>query len=98
FRDYPSLIEKKKLYYWRIFIPLSIIFSKKIGTVSRFSLNRIMHYYPKSSDKLFVTVEGIRKALINLDNNSYFKKNYLLSVMSFAPHKSIETLLNALVI
>lgn len=100
YKRMPDLFEKSKLYYWNLFIPLTIWKSELVGTVSHFSLSEIAHFYPKSKDKLFVTAEGVKQDICDeydkhiKDNTD--KNDFILSVATFGEHKNLKRLIEAM--
>jgi len=100
YKRMPDLFEKSKLYYWNLFIPLTIWKSELIGTVSHFSLSEIAHFYPKSKDKLFVTAEGVKQDIRDVCDkhikDDIDKSNFILSVATFGEHKNLKRLIEAM--
>lgn len=100
YKRMPELFEKSKLYYWNLFIPLTIWKSKLIGTVSHFSLSEIAYFYPNSKDKLFVTAEGVKQDICDECDKRIIdtadKGNFILSVATFGEHKNLKRLIEAM--
>jgi len=95
---YPEVFEPSKLLFWKLMIPASIRHSKAVVTVSKFSAQEIINFYPEAAGKIFTTVEGVRPSL--LKNNSseglidkYIGEKYLLCVATFGRHKNLHLLL-----
>lgn len=100
YKRMPDLFEKSKLYYWNLFIPLTIWKSELIGTVSHFSLSEIAHFYPKSKNKLFVTAEGVKQDICDVcdkhTKDKIVKTDFILSVATFGEHKNLKRLIEAM--
>ena len=72
--------------------------SKKIFTVSNFTIDRCKYYFPKYVNKLILNYPGLSKNIIeyskthnNLDN----KDNTIIYVGNVKPHKGLDILLEA---
>lgn len=95
----PQMFEKSKLLYWRLFIPLTLKVSSRVGAVSEFSRSEIIRFFPKVKPKTFVTVEGVRKSLENSNGGtSKGRENFILSVLSFGKHKNLSALIDAFIL
>ncbi len=100
-KRYPDLIERPKRFYWNIMLPTSIRHSASVVTVSQFSKQEILNFYPFAQHKIFVTVEGINPTIAQFKKNhrnitSDLSSPYLLCVSSFGQHKNLTILLEAL--
>lgn len=103
YKRLPHMIEKAKLLYWQIMIPVSIKKSQCVMTVSHSSAKDISFYFPSSKEKLFVTVEGVSRDLLCWQSvaSSVAKaefnlpESYILSSATFGKHKNILTLVKA---
>lgn len=69
--------------------------SKHIFCVSRFTLERCYHYYPKYKSKFSLNYSAVSKAILNFSTESIKKENKIVFVGNVKPHKGIMTLLNA---
>lgn len=94
----PQMFEKSKLLYWRLFIPITLKFSYRVGTVSEFSRSELIRFFPKIKDKTFVTVEGVRASLSENSNSNNRRENFILSVLSFGKHKNLSKLIDAFIL
>lgn len=68
--------------------------STKQFTVSKFSKNRIIHYFPKFENKIIYAYQGVASQF----NNYVFdgkKENYIVYVGNIKKHKGLKTLLQA---
>lgn len=99
YRRYPEALERPKLLYWQAMIPASIRRSVCVATVSQFSAEEIVTFYPSAKDKLFVTTEGIRPSLARLQSTEATRglgpQSFLLCVAAFGKHKNMYMLLRA---
>ncbi|MDH5647869.1 MAG: glycosyltransferase family 4 protein [Candidatus Heimdallarchaeota archaeon] len=98
YRKYPRTLEKKKLIYWRAFIPLTILVSRSIITVSEFSKKEIVSAFPLALKKTYVCVEGVKPSMV-LAQGKFSKRiineKYVLCVATFGKHKNIINLVDA---
>ncbi len=71
--------------------------SKKIFSVSKFSISRAIHYFPKYKDKLILTYNGLSKSIIEYasKNNNIKKENNIIFIGNVKPYKGIDILLDA---
>jgi len=93
----------KKRLYLRV-IASGIKRAKNIITISEFTKNEIIHFYPRAKNKIVVIYEGLTDTRPFLtpksdDNNALVRYNivkpYLLYVGNVYPHKNLEKLLDA---
>ncbi|MBI9070766.1 MAG: glycosyltransferase family 4 protein [Melioribacteraceae bacterium] len=100
YKRMPELFEKSKLIYWNLFIPLTIWRSKLIGTISNFSKNELIEFFPKVKKKVFITSEGIKpeiQTVVRSLKKTEFKNiNFILSVATFGKHKNLITLIKSM--
>jgi glycosyltransferase involved in cell wall biosynthesis len=78
-------------------IPLNIIFSEKIITVSNFSKKTILKHFPQTKNKLIVIKNAVDDKLLKKINNSNkppIRGKFILSVGAFYPHKKVPYLLD----
>lgn len=101
---YPNFFSKIKLWYWKLFIPLSVKYSDVILTVSQSSTDDILNNFNISPNKVFYTHLASRMSKIRSNGKSEIldifhkykiEKKYLLSVASLLPHKNIDNLTKA---
>jgi glycosyltransferase involved in cell wall biosynthesis len=71
--------------------------SKKIFCVSKFTINRAIHYFPKYKDKLILSYNGLSKEIIKYakENEPKEKENNIIYIGNVKPHKGINILLDA---
>lgn len=71
--------------------------SKKIFCVSKFTINRATHYFPKYRDKLILSYNGLSKEIIKYakENEPKEKENNIIYIGNVKPHKGINILLDA---
>lgn len=92
---------KKQLYLW--VIGSAIHRAQKIITVSEFTKQEILHFYPVSASKISVIYEGLTKLEKTGENLAdkeallryNITKPYLLYVGNAYPHKNLDFLLRA---
>lgn len=65
-----------------------------ILTVSKFSLDRIVHYYPNVKNKISYYYQGIGANFINF-NKTVEKQDYVVYVGNIKKHKGLKTLIEA---
>ena len=86
---------------YRIVISHAVKSSKKIITVSEFTKKDIVEFFKINGDKIFVTYEGVSRALVGDNENSdvlsklNIKKDFLLYVGNAYPHKNLEFLISS---
>lgn len=89
----------KNLLY-RIIISHAVKKSKAIIAVSEFTKKDIVEFFKINSKKVFVTYEGVSRALVTNNDNSNIldtlniKKDFLLYVGNAYPHKNLEFLVS----
>ena len=79
-------------------IPASISACQAVITVSEFSANEIIHFFPSQKRKIFITVEGIKPTLLKPYEKNHSQlpyKHYFLCVSTFGKHKNLHTLVKA---
>lgn len=69
--------------------------SKHIFCVSKFTMERCYHYYPKEKDKFSVTYNGLSKGILNYKETDTGKENQIIFVGNVKKHKGITRLLKA---
>lgn len=69
--------------------------SNKVLTVSKFSYDRILYYFPKAKNKLLYAYQGINKNIKKYDLSNVVKRNYMIFVGNIKKHKGLKTLLEA---
>lgn len=95
FLDIPITTSIKRLIYYA-YLKMSISRSDMIFTVSHFSKDRILYHFPKASNKIVVTYNGIANYVLNAKQvKPYFDFQYFLYVGNIKPHKDLRTLLEA---
>lgn len=67
--------------------------SIKVYTVSKFSKNRIEHYFPKYKDKINYQYQGVSNIFKNQEKGN--KKDYILYIGNIKKHKGLMTLIKA---
>ena len=72
--------------------------SKGIFTVSNFTKERIMHYYPKCKANIILVYNGLSNSIIEYKKNNpkVTKEDYILFVGNIKKQKGIKTLLEAI--
>lgn len=86
---------------YRIIISHAVKYSKAIIAVSEFTKKDIIDFFRISDKKVFVTYEGVSRALaINNENsnvleNLNIKKDFLFYVGNAYPHKNLEFLISS---
>lgn len=72
--------------------------SKGIFTVSNFTKDRIMHYYPKCKAEITLVYNGLSNSIIEYkkNNKKAEKEDYILFVGNIKKQKGIKTLLEAI--
>ena len=68
--------------------------SKTVFTVSKFSKNRICHYFKKAASKIVYSYQGVANSFKEY-NEKFEKKNYILYVGNIKKHKGLKILLKA---
>lgn len=71
----------------------------KIFTVSNFTKERILHYYPKLKKEIIVCYNGLSKSIINFKEKQskvLNKENYIVYVGNIKKHKGLKTLVEAM--
>ncbi len=79
----------RKYYYKR-----AINLSKKVFTVSQFSKERILHYFPTKKE-ICIAYNGISNSLINYPKGDINKQDYYIFVGNIKKHKGLHTLIKA---
>ncbi len=81
----------------KFLIKRSLKKSRKVFTVSSFSLSRICFYFPKYKNKLVVVPNGIKKEFYELKETIKGSKDFnkLLYVGNLKPHKGLDILASA---
>lgn len=69
--------------------------SEKIFTVSQFSKNRILHFFPHCKKEIKVIYNGVSRSFIDFDASSCVKSDYFVYVGNIKKHKGLKTLLSA---
>ncbi|MDW2056807.1 glycosyltransferase family 1 protein [Vibrio sp. 506] len=69
----------------------------RIITVSNFSKNELLNYYPSSKDKISVVYNKVPSFNSVTDNNQDTKSKFILLVSSLDPRKNIKSFINAFV-
>lgn len=69
--------------------------SKHIFCVSKFTMERCYHYYPKEKGKFSLTYNGLSKGILNYKVDNVEKKNQIIFVGNVKKHKGITRLLKA---
>jgi glycosyltransferase involved in cell wall biosynthesis len=104
YRFYPQYFGKSRLWYWRYFIPRSARKAAMITTLSEYSKKSIIDLLHISSDKVAVTYPASKYFdRVQVDNqykqqilDKYgIKKEFILSVASFLPHKNLGHLIES---
>lgn len=98
FLDYPELAGTMGTYIRKSWMNWAIKKSHTILTVSNFSKERIISFFPKTASKLIVCGNGVKESLKNEHNSSYIKRNdtpYFLYLGNVKPHKGLDILLRA---
>lgn len=96
FLDKPQIVSRVKKYISYIYLLQAFYRSKIVFTVSKFSYNRISHYFQNIS-KLRVTYNGIANSFFYSSGSlsPYFGFSYFLFVGNIKPHKGLKYLLEA---
>lgn len=71
----------------------------KIFTVSNFTKERILHYYPKLKKEVVVCYNGLSKSIIDFKENHtkvLNKEKYIVYVGNIKKHKGLKTLVEAM--
>ena len=97
FLDKPQYIQQKNLNYLQSFAPKTIKNASLIVTISDFTKERILHYYPNIKAKIIVT--PIPAKSIKYDDNkignSTQNTKYILAVGTLEPRKNYKNLVLA---
>ena len=102
FLENPSWFSKAYYHYYRIMTPLAAKTSEKIITVSKFSKNEIMRFYPfLSEEKIEVVYNAVDREKFHPDCIHPGEKRtspaepYFLAVSSIDPRKNFNRLIEA---
>ncbi|WP_294307061.1 glycosyltransferase family 1 protein [uncultured Chryseobacterium sp.] len=93
---YPKSFSKKFIVFYKLIVPLMLINSRKIITVSKFSRNEISDYYGIPREKFTIIYNGVDKKKFTTgkkDNSS--ERKYILAVSSQNFHKNFHGLIQA---
>lgn len=96
----PDAFSRGFRLWYSIMIPLLLLLSKKIGTVSKFSQEEISKIY-KTNRPIHILREGadhlqkIRPDFSIIEKFHLAERPFLLAVGSASPHKNFRTLVNA---
>ncbi len=73
--------------------------SKKIFSVSKFTISRANYYFPKYKDKLILTYNGLSKEIIKYasEMKEVKKENNIIYIGNVKPYKGIDILLDAFI-
>lgn len=95
FLDMPS-INKNKIEYIlkKHLLKRCTKKSKQVVTVSNFSLNRIIHFFPKNKDKYVYHYNGVADSFKNYISSG-IKKDQIVYVGNIKKHKGLKILLEA---
>ncbi|MFS0562939.1 glycosyltransferase family 1 protein [Terribacillus sp. 179-K 1B1 HS] len=97
--DVPDGFSKEFVLSYKLIFNKITRKSKKIITVSNFSKDRIIHYFPHAKDKISVSYLGVNHFNIDkddhkdkkiLENFDLREKNYFLAVSSANPNKNFS--------
>ncbi|MCQ2311364.1 MAG: glycosyltransferase family 4 protein [Paludibacteraceae bacterium] len=91
----PAWFSRRYSIYYRIMMPLAIRSSSHIITVSAFSKNEILHYYPWVDNHLISVVPCAVDKTIFIANEQ-LREKFVLAVSSLDPRKNFQGLVNAL--
>lgn len=69
--------------------------SVKIACVSRFTMDRCIHYYPRYADKFYVNYNGLSEDVLKFDASGIVKTDDIVYVGNVKPHKGLRTLVEA---
>jgi glycosyltransferase involved in cell wall biosynthesis len=103
YAHYPQYASKAKLLYVKYLYPLGARKSEVIVTISENSKKDIVKYLGIPENKILVIYEASRFSLgtnqiepdLNIFNKHRIKKDYILSVASFLPHKNLNRLIES---
>lgn len=88
---------KSYYYLYKIFTPLSIKTSKRLFTVSEFSKNEILKYYPFANEnRIDIIYNAVRKEEEYAFNQLPQTDKYILAIGSLDPRKNFSTLCRAM--
>lgn len=94
FLENPSWYSKKYYYFYKLFTPILIRRAKLVLTVSEFSKNEILKYYPFAKGKIEVIYNAISDSIIDRERKPISEK-YFLAVSSIDPRKNFARLIAA---
>jgi len=102
-RHYPEGVSWAHRKYYDVFMPKFIREAKRIITVSRFSRDEILQYYPEAEGKVEVVYNGVGPEYAPLDENAQQEIRdwisagtpYFLFVGAIHPRKNVAGLINA---
>lgn len=92
FIRYPQSYSKTFLFFYKVFIPFLLKFSKEVFTVSEFSKKEIQHYYRVNPNKIKIAYNAVSTFFSPVVNH---KDKYFLCVSSVKKNKNFELVLNA---
>ncbi|MDO4497037.1 MAG: glycosyltransferase family 1 protein [Bacteroidales bacterium] len=96
FLENPQWFSKAYYYYYKIMTPLAVRTSQHIVTVSEFSRNEIMHFYPFiHQEKITVIYNAAEERLFGTKKQNNTDKPFFLAVSSLDPRKNFDTLIKA---
>jgi len=91
----PSWFSRNYYIFYKYMMPLAIRTSKHIFTVSQFSKNEILHYYPWIDDqKITLAPCAVDTSLFTPSNQP--RERFVLAVSSIDPRKNFQRLIKAL--
>lgn len=100
--DMPKTMTLKSRLFFKFSIKHSLKISNSIITISEFSKQRILHYYPKyNKDNIFIAYCGCamsntEKDISKLEANYTLPKKYLLALSTLEPRKNFDSLIRYL--
>lgn len=104
YKRFPDTIPRLKLLYWKIFIPLSVKYAKRIIAISEFTKNELLAYFPESEKKITTTPLGVDRQTFGRAhrNREYVLSKYqlpdrfIICVATLSPHKNLDIVLKAI--
>lgn len=94
FKRYPKTVSLGFGLFYKFMVPILIKRAKKILTVSQFSKQEILYFYPKCHSDIEIIYNAVDKKFKPHYDNRH-NERYLLAVSSDFPHKNFESLVKA---
>lgn len=96
FRRYPKSVSFSFGIFYNLMIPLLVKKAKKLLTVSQFSKNEILNFYPNCKKNIDIIYNAVDNKF--MPNKVINKDNYLLAVSSDYLHKNFARLIEAFIL